>query len=497
MNVTISKVDNKCFGHQFGQATIDVLGGTQPLNYEWIGVPAAVKNSQNQVKLKAGNYSVTVSDKFGCQQIESVQITEPLKINLTASVTHQPSCTKNNGEISVLSIQPLGSYDLKMLNPLDQAVITSNQITNLLPNDVYKVYVQNSDGCSSDTIDLAINPAKEIPGHWKVEITDPTCKVATGSVVIKSPKGLGYTYFLNNSNVARRDIVFSGLDVGTNKISVFSKDNCQRDTTITIASKPDVTERVELNMKEAVCINTTIDQLNRLPLSSDFTLKWYDKNPTSNPNLVPIKLGTKLTKPTNILYYTFTEVGKCEGTPSKININTSDISVVEQKIVTTKCGRSNGLIDLFAVNGIGKYNYSWSTQFQPNFSNKAIIENLSENKYLLKVIDSIGCTYEKEYTIDCELSEIPQIITPGEKTNNKWVLNYTKKFPKVQVDIFNRWGSLVYKSPVPYNDEDGWDGTPNVGGTLGGERLPSGTYYYVIDRGNGDPIETGFIELIN
>ncbi len=125
------------------------------------------------------------------------------------------------------------------------------------------------------------------------------------------------------------------------------------------------------------------------------------------------------------------------------------------------------------------------------------LTGLDEGEYTVKIKDQDGCSAEIKQVLSCIPPEIPQIITPGEKTNNKWVLNYTKKFPKVQVDIFNRWGSLVYKSPVPYNDEEGWDGTPNVGGTLGSERLPSGTYYYVIDRGNGDPIETGFIELVN
>jgi gliding motility-associated-like protein len=250
-------------------------------------------------------------------------------------------------------------------------------------------------------------------------------------------------------------------------------------------------------MKEAVCINTPVDQMNRLNLPNGYTLKWYDKDPTTTTNSVPINTATKLTKAVNVLYYTFTQNGKCESISNKITVKTSDVGVVDQRIVNTKCGTNTGLIDLFAVNGIGKYTYSWSTQLQTNYSDKSLIENLTEDTYVLKVTDSIGCEFEKEYTILCDLSKIPQIITPGEKTNNKWVLNYTKKFPKVQVDIFNRWGSLVYKSPVPYNDEEGWDGTPNVGGTLGSERLPSGTYYYVIDRGNGDPIETGFIELVN
>ncbi|NDF60814.1 MAG: hypothetical protein EB100_07000, partial [Crocinitomicaceae bacterium] len=475
--VSVSKVDNKCFGESLGQANLIVVGGTLPLKYEWTGVLPINKNLKDQVKLKAGVYSLVVSDKYGCKQNEIVTIVQPQKINLQAVVSHQPSCVNNTGEISVLSILPIGSYDLKMLNPLAQSVITTNKITNLLPNDVYKVYVQNTVGCSSDTLDLSINPAKEIPGNWKIELSDPTCKMSTGSVVIQSPSGTGYTYYLNNNSVATKLTTFTGLS-GVNTLHALSKDNCQRDTIITISNKPDVTDRIDLKMKEAVCINTTIGEMNRLTLPNGFIVRWYDKDPSLNTNAKQLDKEFKLTNPVNVFYYSFIETGKCESNPSKITVKTSDISIVEQRIENTKCGSTNGRIELFATNGIGKYTYLWSTSIQPTFSQDASIKNLSENEYTLTVSDSIGCKKAKKYTIDCELSEIPQIITPGEKTNNKWVLNYTKKFPKVQVDIFNRWGSLVYKSPVPYNDEDGWDGTPNVGGTLGSERLPSGTYYY-------------------
>ena len=186
-------------------------------------------------------------------------------------------------------------------------------------------------------------------------------------------------------------------------------------------------------------------------------------------------------------------------TKSKLVVSIIDLNVEITDQKATICGSKTGKLTVAAINGRPEYIYSW---FDPTGriiagATNNTLSGLDEGEYTVKIKDQDGCSAEIKQVLSCIPPDVPQIITPGEKTNNKWVLNYTKKFPKVQVDIFNRWGSLVYKSPVPYNDEDGWDGTPNVGGTLGGERLPSGTYYYVIDRGNGDPIETGFIELVN
>jgi gliding motility-associated-like protein len=459
-----------------------------------MNVNPSVKNNKNQTNLKSGDYTITVKDKFGCQQSETVSITEPQQIKLTASVTHQPSCTKNNGEITAVTIQPLGNYQINLLGNHPNAVFTSNKITNLPADELYKVYVLNTDGCSSDTINLVVNPAKDIPGKWTIQKINPTCKVAKGSVIIKSPKGLDYTYYLNNNNVATtRDTVFSGLE-GVNKITVLSKDNCQRDTTITIAAQPLITERINIGMKSEVCKNTPILELNN-PLPLGYTIKWYDKDPSLNTTAKVLNTSLKLTQPTQTLYYSYTESGKCESVPMQLQVKTSALELVETKVENTKCGLTTGVVELFATNGIGKYMYQWSTSIQSNFSNDSVIKNLREGDYIIKVKDKTGCEVSKNYKIDCDISTIPQIITPKSGNKNQtWVINYYHKYPKVEVSIFNRWGSLVYKSGVPY--EDNWDGKPNVENSTGEGSLPSGTYYYLIDKGTGEKPETGFIELV-
>jgi gliding motility-associated-like protein len=44
--------------------------------------------------------------------------------------------------------------------------------------------------------------------------------------------------------------------------------------------------------------------------------------------------------------------------------------------------------------------------------------------------------------------------------------------------IFNRWGNIVFETDNYTND---WQGTTNVNLTLGGELLPTGTYFYILD----------------
>ena len=60
-------------------------------------------------------------------------------------------------------------------------------------------------------------------------------------------------------------------------------------------------------------------------------------------------------------------------------------------------------------------------------------------------------------------------------------------YPNSQLIIISRWGDEVYRSPVPYNND--WDGTFN------GEPLPVGTYFYILDFGDGQTPENSFFMI--
>ena len=97
--------------------------------------------------------------------------------------------------------------------------------------------------------------------------------------------------------------------------------------------------------------------------------------------------------------------------------------------------------------------------------------------------DSNGCR-----AIDSVYVEVlPDIIIPdgispnADNLNDTWILDIiaqlNNSYPGVEVfiGIYNRWGDELYTSDENYGND--WDGTREKDG----ERLPAGTYYYVID----------------
>jgi gliding motility-associated-like protein len=94
--------------------------------------------------------------------------------------------------------------------------------------------------------------------------------------------------------------------------------------------------------------------------------------------------------------------------------------------------------------------------------------------YTVTVENSAGCKASDTVTVFV-LPGInpPSGFTPnGDGVNDYWVLGFAVDFPNIVVEVYNRWGQLLFHSDG-YNTP--WDGTYD------GKPVPIGTYYYIIN----------------
>ncbi|GAB3034593.1 hypothetical protein GCM10027185_40650 [Spirosoma pulveris] len=80
---------------------------------------------------------------------------------------------------------------------------------------------------------------------------------------------------------------------------------------------------------------------------------------------------------------------------------------------------------------------------------------------------------------------IPEGFSPnGDGVNDRFVIKLLPASVTIQLEIFNRWGQLVYQKTNYQND---WDGTTNqgIGAADAKNELPDGTYYYQIRLSDG------------
>jgi gliding motility-associated-like protein len=111
--------------------------------------------------------------------------------------------------------------------------------------------------------------------------------------------------------------------------------------------------------------------------------------------------------------------------------------------------------------------------------------------YSLDVTDNNECevTGSIKVTVSAATSKIlvPNAFSPnGDGVNDTWIITGLSANPGATVDVFNRYGQLVFHSE---NYNKAWDGTFN------GNPLPMGTYYYIVDAKNNEKKVAGSVTI--
>ncbi|NQY66954.1 MAG: SprB repeat-containing protein, partial [Flavobacteriales bacterium] len=134
----MTSVNVVCNGNSDGAASVLGLGGVGSYTYAWNtgGMTA------NESSLSAGTSIVTTTDGNGCQDVNSVVITEPSALIVdTLSVTNA-TCGGSNGSVSVSGFGGVAPYSYNWSNGENTATI------NGLAVGIYTYTAMDANGCT-------------------------------------------------------------------------------------------------------------------------------------------------------------------------------------------------------------------------------------------------------------------------------------------------------------------------------------------------------------
>jgi gliding motility-associated-like protein/uncharacterized repeat protein (TIGR01451 family) len=167
----------------------------------------------------------------------------------------------------------------------------------------------------------------------------------------------------------------------------------------------------------------------------------------------------------------------------------------------------NGYTLQSVVASIGNYNTAtgiWTIptlQANQSATLTVTVKVLSTGNYLntasiiiSEPIDADGTnnSAQAEVTPTC-LTVYNEFSPNGDGANDTFKIDCIENYPNTKLQVYNRYGKLVYSKNNYTND---WDGTANVSGVINkDESLPAGTYYYVLEVGNDGGVKTGWLAL--
>jgi gliding motility-associated-like protein len=136
----------------------------------------------------------------------------------------------------------------------------------------------------------------------------------------------------------------------------------------------------------------------------------------------------------------------------------------------------NSYVNIEVIGGTGPYLFQLDDN---HFQDSNVFSQLSSGEHLITVKDSFNCTLiSKQITI----MGYPKFFTPNNDGHNDyWNIPNYKNFFQAQIDIFDRYGTLLIQlTPLDL----GWDGNYN------GKFMPASDYWFTLNykekEGNGE-----------
>ena len=483
INITLNNINHlSCNGTGNGAIDISVSGGTLPYSYNWDN--GAI--TQDLSGLSGGNYTITVSDFYNCSATQTYSVNEPSAIEINITTT-PADCGFNNGSaVATVNGGTPGYSYLWNTNP-PQTSLNANQ----LAAGGYSFTVTDQNGCIASA--SAIITSIGGPIIALDSILNSSCATLFNDTVVSytndgaiyiSVTGATppYTYQWSSGQTTQ-DI--NNLLPGNYLVTVRDVNFCLSTMSFTITGPAPLV--FDITTTDVLCNGQSNGAID-LTVNGGTPPYKYFWNKGGNliaqtQDLNNISAGTyvlQLNDDNNCIKGTSVTIGT-QSPPIIIGVN--------EKVDESCDGKSDGRLELSISGGTTPYSFAWSNQ-----ATTQNIENIPKGNYTLIVTDAIGCNATQSFIVGvkgaCTDINIPNSFTPnGDGINDKWIIRNLDKFAQNTVEIYNRWGQLIF-STNGYNDSNAWDGTYN------GEQVSSAVYYYFINLGNGSEMFKGTVTVV-
>ncbi len=460
--VSISSSNATCPGICDGTASITISGGT--LNYSQVWSNGDL--TTNPTNLCPGTYTVTVTDGLGCVTIANTSVTAPTAVSFALPDLFFPTCNNDcDGVFNSIAVGGQIPYTYAW-TPVQTPSIAS--ASALCPGN-YTVTVTDANGCSATLTDSIKNPPLLVFSATSVNASCSSSNDASIDVTVSGGVP-NYSYqWSGASNASTQDL--NNITIGSYTQQITDANGCVRNITINISSTDSVIADAGADSSFCEAGPFTLNGSNSFVNNGTITYSWAQ---IPSPTVIGTNATQVVTPPNGTTDYQLTvSNGVC------IDIDT--ISLTSLAVPTADAGVDVSIIigqtATLGGNPTGPIGstFSWlpDSAFQSLLTDpNPVVAPDKTVTYTVTVTNGPCVNTDSITVIVLPAIVFPNGISPnGDGKNDFWIIDFIYMFPENEVEIYNRWGELLYA-------KKGYDNTWD--GTYKGKPLPIGTYYYVI-----------------
>jgi PKD repeat protein len=366
---TTTSTNETCTNLNNGTATVIPSGGTAPYTYVWSPSGGTGSTATN---LAAGNYSVTVTDNLGCQIINSVVITEPLPLLVSANQMNVSCFGGNDGVAVAIPSGGTPNYTYSW----SPSGSTSNQAQNLTAGN-HTVTVTDANGCQNNFTVTITQPTQLTA---TLTPTSPTCYgYANGGVSAAVAGGTApYSYLWMPGNYTTQNV--SNLVAGTYTVFISDTNGCLYTNSVVVTNPAQIV--LVTSSQNASCGLPNGEAYVTITSGgvSPFTYLWSPTGGTAD-TAIGLYSGIYVVVVTDANGCTASAVGTINDAAAPVILFSSSINV------TCNAG-SDGSASVTLLGGVGPFTYLWS----PSGDTLPSATGLSAGTHYITVTGSNGCS---------------------------------------------------------------------------------------------------------
>lgn len=389
----VTLTNESCRGVQpNGAITVAVSGGTPQYKYAWSRTPA-VDTFPTITGLRAGNYTLTVTDSAGCVKTRVYTILAPILPIIDSFQIKNATCSDRSDASARVFYRPGTGTLIDSVRWSNTGFLDS--ITNVLAGN-YFVTITANNGCQRIDTARILSPQPIKVDSARSSKLDPPCpKEPTGRITLVMKGGTGPYSYNWSGGPTQSGAVFASLSAGTYRFTVTDSNGCTADTSSVTLIDPPTVQVTFTDIVGTSCYATcdgqaTISARGGAANTGVYSFNWGSgevSNNTTTSRAVRLCGGWQYVTVSDQL---------CVYPPDSVLIPRPDsLSFLTPVVSSPSCkGDRDGSTEIRPQGGTAPYSYLWS-----NGSTGNNIVNVKAGTYTVTVTDAKFCPFTLAITI--------------------------------------------------------------------------------------------------